>query len=117
MHGEMVQGKTPDWRPLLELAGEEVTSDFMWMYEVRLAGGRRVQAYKHYYTRRYVFLDGACNAFAYLGHERYGPVQPADALEAALRPWWQYLNASVEETAACWIAIARATRRPTSPRR
>ena len=82
----------------------------MWMYDVRLAGGRYLQAYKHYYTRRYIFLDAGCNAFAYLGHERYGPVAVADALEAALSPWWEYLNASIVEITACWTAIVRARR-------
>jgi hypothetical protein len=88
----MVQGQTPDWRPLLEVAGDEVTGGFMWMYDVRLASGRYLQAYKHFYTRRYVFLDAGCNAFAYLGHERYGPIALADALEAALSPWWERLE-------------------------
>jgi hypothetical protein len=114
--GEMVQGTRPDWGPLLQVAGEDVTGGFMWMYEVQLAGGRYVQAYKHYDTRRYMFLDGGCNAFAYVGDGRYAPVAVADALEAALSPWWEYLDASIEETATCWIAIARATRFPRSAR-
>jgi hypothetical protein len=104
----MVQGHTPDWRPLLEVAGDEVTRGFMWMYDVRLASGRYLQAYKHVYTRRYVFLDAGCNAFAYLGHERYGPIALADALEAALSPWWERLDATAEDIAACWAAIADA---------
>lgn len=114
----MVQGQTPDWRPLLEVAGDEVTGAFMWMYDVRLASGRYLQAYKHFYTRRYVFLDVGCAAFAYVGDGRYAPVAVADALEAALSPWWEYLDASIEETAACWIAIARArcTHEPRPPR-
>jgi hypothetical protein len=72
--------------PLVEVIGEDLAGSFMWMYEVRLAGGRPLQAYKHLDTRRYVFLDPACTAFAYVGRERYGPVGLADALEAALSP-------------------------------
>jgi hypothetical protein len=44
----MIQGHKPDWRPLLEVAGDEVTGGFMWMYDVRLASGRYLQAYKHF---------------------------------------------------------------------
>ena len=111
----MVQGHRPDWRPLLEVAGDEVTGGFMWMYDVRLASGCYLQAYKHFYTRRYVFLDASCNAFAYLGHERYGPIGLADALEAALSPWWERLDATAEDIAACWTAIAAA--RSAAPKR
>jgi hypothetical protein len=82
----------------------------MWMYESRLAGGRPLHAYKHIDTRRYVFLDPSCNAFAYIRDERYERIALADALEAALSPWWERLNPSVEDIAACWTAIARARR-------
>jgi hypothetical protein len=70
----IVQGSNPDWRPLVEVLGEDLTGSFMWMYEARLASGLPLHAYKHIDTRRYVFLDPACNAYAYLGGERYGPV-------------------------------------------
>lgn len=84
IRGEMVQRSTPEWRPLEEAVGYDLAGAFMWMFEVRLAGGRPLHAYKHIDTRRYVHLDLACNAFAYLGEERYGRVALADALEAAL---------------------------------
>lgn len=106
----MVRGSNPDWRPLVAVLGEDLAGSFMWMYEARLPGGRPLNAYKHIDTRRYVFLDPACNAFAYVGGERYGRVALADALEAALSPCWEWLNASLEDIAACWTAIARARR-------
>jgi hypothetical protein len=31
-----------------------------------------------------------------------------DALEAALSPWWERLDATAEDIAACWTAIAAA---------
>jgi hypothetical protein len=43
--GRMVQGEHPHWQPLLNLVGEEGAGGFMWMFEVELEDGRRVQAY------------------------------------------------------------------------
>jgi hypothetical protein len=106
--GHSVQGSVPEWRPLLEAVGEELAGTFMWMFEVRLSDGRPLHAYKHIDTRCYVHLDPACNAFRYVGEHYYRRVGLADALEAALSPWWERLNASVEDIAASWIAIARA---------
>ena len=59
--GEMMQGETPEWQPLLDAVGEELTGDFMWMFEVRLLDGTPLQAYKHIDSRRYLHLapDGA----------------------------------------------------------
>jgi hypothetical protein len=108
--GHSVQGSVPEWRPLVEAVGEHLAGTFMWMFEVRLSDGRPLQAYKHIETRRYVHLDPACNAFCYIGDDHYRRVELADALEAALSPWWEALNASVEDVAASWNAIARAFR-------
>jgi hypothetical protein len=52
----------------------------------------------------------AGNAFRYVGDYQYRRVELADALEGALNPWWERLNASVEDIAASWTAIARALR-------
>lgn len=106
--GYSVQGSVPEWRPLLEAVGEHLTATFMWMFEVRLSDGRPLHAYKHIDTRCYVHLDLACNAFRYLGDGHYRRVGLADALDAALSPWWEGLNASVEDIVASWTAIARA---------
>ena len=72
--GHMVQGDQPHWEPLLDLVGEDVTGWFMWMFEVELEDGRRVDAYKHQMTRRYVHLTDDGSAFDYAGHDRYRPV-------------------------------------------
>jgi hypothetical protein len=117
VHGQTVQARNPDWRPLVAVLGEDLAGSFMWIYEAQLADGRQLHAYKHIDTRRYVFLDPACNAFAYLGGERYGHVAVADALEAALSPWWEHLNAAAEDIAACRTAIAHARRAAYQERR
>jgi hypothetical protein len=108
--GNSVQGSVPEWGPLLEAVGERLAGTFMWMFEVRLSDGRSLHAYKHIDTRRYVHLDLACHAFRYLGEGNYRRVGLADALEAALSPWWERLNASVEDVVAAWTVIARALR-------
>jgi hypothetical protein len=61
--GRSIQGEHPDWGPLEAAVGLDVVGDFMWMYDVELDDGRRVQAYKHIDTRRYVHLDSDGNAF------------------------------------------------------
>jgi hypothetical protein len=108
--GHSVQGSVPEWRPLLEAVGEHLAGTFMWMFEVRLSDGRPLHAYKHIDTRRYVHLDPACNAFRYVGEHYYRRVDLADALEAALSPWWERLNVSAEDVVASWTAITRASR-------
>jgi hypothetical protein len=35
------------------------------MGEIELDSGTRLQAYKHYWTRRYLYLDGERNAWFY----------------------------------------------------
>lgn len=44
------------WPPLLELVPDYVP-DFMWMYEVELEDGTVLQAYKHRWTRRYLYIE------------------------------------------------------------
>ena len=43
----------------------------MWVCEIELKGGTRLQAYKHYWTRRYIYLDDEANAFEYRGDDLY----------------------------------------------
>ncbi|HVY77544.1 MAG TPA: hypothetical protein VG898_03460 [Solirubrobacterales bacterium] len=66
----MLPLEAPEWEPLLDLAEAHV-EDFMWMYAVELEDGSRVQAYKHRWTRNYLFLDGDSRAYVYLGDQRY----------------------------------------------
>jgi hypothetical protein len=78
-----MQGDDPNWEPLLELASEEI-DDFMWMFEVELEDGAMVQAYKHWWTRRYVHLDFSGRAFISTGERLYEEVDPGELLAAVL---------------------------------
>ena len=106
----MIQGERPDWRPLQRVLPESLVPTFMWMFEVELASGERLQAYKHIDTRRYLHLGAGRGAFLYAGAAGYRWVPLADALELCLYPWWERLGASLEETTAAWAAIAAARR-------
>jgi hypothetical protein len=88
----------------------ELLCEFMWMFEIATGGDRRLHAYKHAVTRRYLHLDSRSRAFAYVGEDRYRRVSLATALELVLRPWWDGLGASAEEVIAAWTAIERARR-------
>lgn len=83
-----IKGKTarvwaPEWEPLLDLAPSHVP-DFMWMFAVDLKDGTRLQAYKHYWTRGYVHLDGDGRAFVFIDPDRYEEVEPAWILSRVL---------------------------------
>jgi len=79
-HGELTQYDTPDWDPLLKLLAEYLVADFMWMHEVELKDGTRLQAYKNRETRRYLHLTSDGRAFEYCGEEKYREVEITLAL-------------------------------------
>lgn len=108
--GQSLQGQSPCWDPVLKVA-PELVEHFMWMFELELEDGRRVHAFKHISTRRYLHLDHRAKAFVYMGDNRYRPTDIDFLLEEALRPWWETLDATPEEVAACWTVIERARRR------
>ena len=88
IHGTLGQLDGPVWEPLLELVGEYLIGDFMWMCEVDLDDGSAIHAYKHSATRRYVHLhesDG--RAFVYLDPERYREIHPRDAIDDVFHRW------------------------------
>jgi hypothetical protein len=87
--GRGTQGERPDWAPLLELVGPVLVRWFMWMYEIALADGVRVQAYKHVATRRYLHLAGDGRAFFYVGRYRYREVDRDAAVITAFFDWEQ----------------------------
>ena len=90
--GEMLPpSDKPNWQPLEDLAPHHI-DDFMWMFEVELADGTRLQAYKHYWTRRYMHLSEDRRAFVY----RWG-------------------EGDYEEVAACWLFDAVLRRSLTAP--
>lgn len=111
----MLPADAPEWEPLLDLA-EEHLEDFMWMYTAALSNGRRIQAYKHYWTRRYLFLDGDGRAYAYLGEHRYEETGARWALarvveeELANKDWYDSVRqndwADPEEIEVSWTRSA-----------
>jgi hypothetical protein len=56
----------PDWRPLFGLSPGDVL-DFMWMHRVDLADGTVVEAYKHWSTRKYIYLDASGRGYELVG--------------------------------------------------
>jgi hypothetical protein len=108
IRGVSTQGDTPEWGPLLALIGEQLTGDFMWMFEVTLANGTKLQAYKHYYTRCYVHLDPDGGAYVYERPSRYRPYPVADVLAAVFLPLERRLNGVTDEQIArSWAAVER----------
>jgi hypothetical protein len=83
--GEVLQGETPEWEPLLDVVGEEVAGRFMWMFEVRLSNGAPLHAYKHIDTRRYLHLIPGGAAFTFESPNRYRRVPVLHLLAEALR--------------------------------
>jgi hypothetical protein len=62
--------REPIWDPLLELLPEDI-DDFMWMGEVELTDGTRIQLYKHYWTRRYLPVDLGGRVWGAIDDDRY----------------------------------------------
>src|SRR6478609_3066221 len=77
--GRSLPVRAPEWEPLLSVASRHV-DEFMWMYAVELPDGTRLQAYKNYWTRSYLHLDGAGRAYVYLEPDRYEEIDLAWAL-------------------------------------
>jgi len=69
--GEAVNWDKPVWEPLIGLVGFEVTGHFMWMYEAELRDRTKIEAYKHYDLRQYIFLDDFARAFVFEGEDKY----------------------------------------------
>jgi len=100
----------PDWGPLVRAVGEDLAAGwFMWMFAPRTRGGRVLQAYKHVASRGYLHLDAAGSAYEYLARGRYRRIDLADALELVFAPWWSTGDAPLEDVAAAWAAIERAS--------
>ena len=78
----------PDWGPLLEVVGEELTVGFMWTHVEERADGTRIHAYKHRSTRRYLYLDQLGGAYEYTPCEILMPTRLDYAIQDALCTWW-----------------------------
>jgi len=87
--GVVLQGDTPDWTALLAAIGSDLPVWFMWMFEVRLADGSRLHAYKHVTTRRYLHLTPDGRAFDYCGDCGYEEVDLASSIVSTFSDWEQ----------------------------
>ena len=85
--GTVVQTDDPSWSSLEAVLGIELATWFMWMYEVRLDDGMRVDAYKHVTTRRYLHLSATGSALRYIVENRYLGVDRASAITIAFEGW------------------------------
>ena len=88
--GEMLDEFDPEWEPLLTLARIYV-DEFMWMFRVELKGGIRLEAYKHRWSRRYLYLseDGRC--FGWCGDGLYREIEVEEVFDLVVgrtEPWW-----------------------------
>jgi hypothetical protein len=82
VEGQMLDCDVPDWEPLLALAPEFI-DDFIWMFAVGTDDGR-IEAYKHYWTRRYLHLDRRGRAFVDTQDGRYQQVGASWLLDRVL---------------------------------
>ena len=94
--GEMGQGDRPNWEPLLALVGEQLAGEFMWMFQVDLADGTAVHAYKHITTRRYLHLGEDGRTLAFTPSHRYRLVDPYDLLVAVFDGWERLIDDKAE---------------------
>ncbi|MBA2347718.1 MAG: hypothetical protein H0V81_05420 [Solirubrobacterales bacterium] len=106
----------PGWGPLERLTDDDplLLGRFMWMGEVRLEDGRRLQAYKHIDTRRYLYLSDELDAFEYRGHpeEHYLTSSLATVLRECFCELRELAGPELAEIEAAEALIERHTSRP-----
>ena len=89
LRGDTVLPDEPNWDPLERAVAQWLPGQFMAMHEVRITNGRRLCAYKHIDTRRYLHLDAELNAYRY-GHDNrshrafYDPISLDEAFALVL---------------------------------
>jgi hypothetical protein len=111
--GDLRHCEKPEWRPLLEAVGERLTEGFIWMFWVELEDGSRLHAYKHYFTRAYLFLTEGGRAFLPAGAT---PPQRLDwAIEHALCHWWILSGWEAEDVEAIHEAVLKAQDSSSEP--
>jgi len=76
--GAVINDLQPTWRPLQQMLGPAIVEQFMWMFEVALADGTSVHAFKHIDSRRYLHLNGAPAAFTCGDDGLYRPAAVAE---------------------------------------
>jgi hypothetical protein len=107
VHGTVRQGDTPDWAPLEELVGVELCGQFMWIFDVELADGTRLNAYKHIWTRCYFNLADDGRAFHYAADGRYREVDQYTAIVGVFEDW-EGCQPTASEVEALRVALRRA---------
>lgn len=83
----IVQEDDPDWGPLEDMLGPDGHDEFEWRAEVELAGGTRIQAYKHAVSGHYLHLSAEGHAYQFIGEEHYLSIDLDDALWMARGPF------------------------------
>jgi len=107
--GEVSQYDKPDWEPLRNLVGMELADWFMWMFEIELADGAVVHAYKHIATRRYFHLAVDGRVFSYTPGGFYQEVEPRRAIDLVFARWDEHLTER-DDPVAVGQALTRARR-------
>jgi hypothetical protein len=111
LRGRAGQGDEPRWGPLESLVGYALAGWFMWMFDVELDDGSRLDAYKHITTRCYLHVSEDGRVFGYLTGGRYRQLDVATALEAVFASW-ECASPSPHELKALRVAIDRACASP-----
>ena len=83
----------------------------MWMFEVELSNGKRLHAYKHIDTRRYVHLDRDGAAFVYEEPDRYRTFPVTRVLAAVFAPLIGLAGVTGDQVGASWAAVERLGQR------
>jgi hypothetical protein len=89
--GTVRQYECPVWQPLVDLVSEVGAEWFMWMYEIELADGSPLHAYKHVATRQYLHLTEDGRAFVYRSPDNYEEITRRRAVREAVAGWEELL--------------------------
>lgn len=74
--GERIRCTEPDWEPLRNLLDDEVVEGFMWMGEIALENGTKLQIFKHRWSRRSIHLSSSGEAYYYDWEPEDDPDRP-----------------------------------------
>lgn len=110
IRGWVAQAEEPSWSALEAALGTELCTWFMWVCEVRLDDGRRIDVYKHITTRRYLHLGPGGSALRPIGVGDYRGVDLPLAITTAFAGW-QCAGPELRDIHALNVAVASAQRR------
>ncbi|HEV3130134.1 MAG TPA: hypothetical protein VGY32_14215 [Solirubrobacteraceae bacterium] len=108
--GRTVQVTQPNWDALRSLVDDELADRFMWMSEVELEDGTRLNAYKDHMSRRYLHLADDRRAFYFTDDAYYHEVDPRTALMALYIDVAETARLDEVEQAALRLALAKLDR-------